>query len=98
MDGVTDMSSSFDVKRVPYLNIEDTIDEVGITRRQLDHWEDQGLLVPELGADAKKYTVKDLRRLKALRHLIVDQKLPLSLVKDLVDGDTDYTVNLTKRL
>src|SRR5215212_2765510 len=33
-----------------YKNLEDTLDDAGITKRQLGYWRKQGLFVPELGA------------------------------------------------
>jgi DNA-binding transcriptional MerR regulator len=88
----------FGVSKVPYFDIEDTIAEVGISRRQLGHWQDQGLLRPELGQGTNKYTVTDIRRLKALKHLIVERRLPISLVKELVEGGAEYGIHLTKLL
>lgn len=89
---------TFAVSKVPYFDIEDTIAEVGISRRQLGHWQDQGLLQPELDQGSNKYTVTDIRRLKALKHLIVDRRFPIPLVKELVEGGVDYGVDLSKLL
>lgn len=89
---------AFEVRKVPYFDIEDTITEVGISRRQLGHWQEQGLLKRELETGPNKYTVTDIRRLKALKHLVVDQRLPISLVKELVEGGVEYGTNLTKIL
>ena len=83
---------NMEIKRQPYFDIEDTIAEVDITRRQLGHWESQGLIEPELGAGANKYTVRDIGRLTALRHLIVEQKMPLALVKELVGRGINHSV------
>ncbi len=89
---------TFDVGKKPYFDINDTIDEVGISRRQLGYWESEGLIEAELGSESKKYTVNDIRRLKALRHLIVDRKLPLPLVKELVSGGLDDAVEFSRLL
>ncbi len=89
---------TFEVNRTPYFDIEDTIAEVGITRRQLGHWESLGLMQSELGPESKKYTVQDIRRLKALRHLIVDQKLPIPLVKEIVSGGIQHGVSFSRLL
>jgi DNA-binding transcriptional MerR regulator len=86
------------LNKVPYFDAEDTIAEVGITRRQLGHWQDQGLLQPELGEGKNKYTALDIRRLKALRYLIVEQKMPIPLVKELVEGGEEYVSRLTSTL
>jgi DNA-binding transcriptional MerR regulator len=61
-------------KKMPYLDIEDTLEEVGITRRQLNYWIEKELFTPELGADAKKFTARDIKLLKFARRLIVDQQ------------------------
>lgn len=89
---------TFEVNKIPYFDIEDTISEVGITRRQLSHWESQGLMGPELGEDSKKYTIGDIRRLKALRYLIVELKLPLPFVKELVSSGIERSVDLSRLL
>lgn len=86
------------ISRQPYLDIEDTIAEVDISRRQLGHWEAQGLIEPELGAGVNKFTVQDIRRLKALRRLIVEQKMPLAMVKELVGRGIDHSVDFGQSL
>jgi DNA-binding transcriptional MerR regulator len=73
-----------------YLDIKDTIEEVGISRRQLGHWQDQGLISPELGPEAKRYTESDIARLKILKQLVVDQRLPIPFVKELVEGSPAF--------
>ena len=87
--------TTFDVGKTPYFDIKDTIAEVGITRRQLNYWESEGLVQAELGPTSKKYTIDDIRRLKALRHLIVDRNLPFPLVKELVQGDVEQAAELS---
>jgi DNA-binding transcriptional MerR regulator len=79
------VAKSSSVSRRLYLDVKDTLAEVGITRRQLGHWEDKGLLKPELGVDSKRYTESDLDRLKVLKKLIVDQRLPLDFVAQLAE-------------
>lgn len=89
---------TFTVNKVPYFDIEDTIAEVDISRRQLSHWESQGLMQAELGPKSNRYTVQDIRRLKALKHLVVDRKLPLPLVKEVVSGGVEHGVSITRLL
>jgi DNA-binding transcriptional MerR regulator len=85
------MARSSSVNRQLYLDIKDTLAEVGITRRQLGHWEDKGLVKPELGVESKRYTERDLDRLKVLKRLIVDQRLPLDFVAQLAErSDTSF--------
>ena len=67
MKGNDRMADTFDITKKPYFDIQDTIAEVGISRRQLSHWENQGLFEAEMGESAKKYTIEDIQRLKALR-------------------------------
>ncbi len=69
---------------VYYLDTEDTLEEVDITRRQLSYWREKGLITPELGPDAKGYTERDIRQLKYLRRLIVDLGFPPDLIKKLM--------------
>ena len=52
-----------------YKNTKDTLDEVGITLKQLTHWRQEGLFTPELG-DNKRYTKNDIDKLKYLKRLI----------------------------
>jgi DNA-binding transcriptional MerR regulator len=73
-------------KKIPYLDTEDTLEEVGITRRQLNYWRGKGLVTPELGADAKRFTEKDVRLLKFLRRLIVDQGFPVEIAKRIIEN------------
>lgn len=71
-------------KKTLYLDTEDTQEEVGISRRQLNYWREKGLITPELGEDAKRFTAADIQRLKFIRFLIVDRSLPLEVVKRLL--------------
>lgn len=82
--GVEDLQPP-SISRPLYLNTEDTLLEVGITRRQLGHWQEKALITPELGTDGRRYTVRDIERLKVLKRLIVDQQFPLDFVKQLAD-------------
>ncbi len=67
-----------------YLDTEDTLAAVNITRRQLGYWREKGLITPELGPDAKRFTERDIRQLQYLRRLIVDLGFPPDLLKKLM--------------
>ena len=69
-----------------YKNLRDTLEEVGITRRQLTYWKKEELIWFDLD-DGKRFTRFDLYRLHALKRLIVDYKLSIDTVKRLM-GDT----------
>jgi DNA-binding transcriptional MerR regulator len=75
-------------KKTPYLDTEDTLEEVGISRRQLNYWREKVLFTPEFGTDAKKFTEKDVKILKFARRLIVDQQFPVEVAKRLIDAVT----------
>ncbi len=75
-------------KKTPYLDTEDTLEEVGITRRQLNYWCEKGLFTPELGSEAKKFTEKDIKLLKFAQRLIVEQQFPVEVVKRFIDAAT----------
>lgn len=79
-----------------YLDIADTTAEVGISRRQLGHWQAIGLLKPELGPGAKRYTANDLARLAILKRLIVDHGFPINLVKKVVSNEGSVAAALVK--
>ncbi len=80
------MSNAAFTKKTPYLDTEDTLDEVGITRRQLNYWRAKGLLVPEYGEAAKRFTEKDIRLLKFARRLIVEQGFPVEIAKRFIEA------------
>jgi len=76
--------------------VKDTLDDVGITQRQLGYWQKQGLFTPELGETTKFYTEGDTKQLGFLKRLIVDLGLPVATVQRLVssaqadiEADTD---------
>lgn len=73
--------------RMLYLDANDTIEEVGITRRQLKYWEDKDLLKPELGKGGGRYTEKDLVQLRMIKRLIVDEHFPLEFTRRLLSGN-----------
>ena len=75
-------------KKTPYLDTEDTLEEVGITRRQLNYWREKELFTPELGSEAKKFTEKDIKLLKFAQRLIVEQQFPVEVVKRFIDAAT----------
>lgn len=71
-------------KRPFYKNLDDTIEEVGITRRQLSYWRKNELFKPEFGPKAKFFTPRDIQRLEFLKRLIDDLGLPIAIVRRLV--------------
>jgi len=75
-------------KKTPYLDTEDTLEEVGISRRQLNYWREKELFTPELGSDAKKFTERDIKLLKFAQGLIVEQQFPVEVAKRLIDAAT----------
>ena len=75
-------------KKPFYRNVEDTLEDVGITQRQLGYWRKQGLFTPELGSKAKFFTEDDTARLRFLKRLIDDLGLPVATVKRLVSAAT----------
>jgi DNA-binding transcriptional MerR regulator len=75
-------------KKTPYLDTEDTLEEVGVSRRQLNYWREKELFSPELGDDAKKFTEKDIKLLKFARRLIVEQQFPVEVAKRLISAAT----------
>jgi DNA-binding transcriptional MerR regulator len=75
------------VKKKPfYRNAEDTLEDVGITQRQLGYWRKHGLFNPELGPKTKYFTEQDTDQLRFLKRLIVDLELPVDRVKILLDS------------
>jgi DNA-binding transcriptional MerR regulator len=66
-----------------YLDANDAIEHLGITRRQLRHWEDKGLIEPELGKN--RYTEKDLAQLRLIKRLVVDEGFPVEIVRRLFE-------------
>lgn len=70
-------------ERKLYLDVHDATEHLGITRRQLKHWEDKGLLEPELGRN--RYTEKDLEQLRLIRRLVVDEGFPVDIVRRLFE-------------
>jgi DNA-binding transcriptional MerR regulator len=76
------------IKKTPYLDTEDTLEEVGISRRQLNYWREKELFTPEYGQDAKKFTEKDIKILRFARRLIVEQQFPVEVAKRLIDAVT----------
>jgi DNA-binding transcriptional MerR regulator len=71
-------------KKPFYRNVQDTLEDVGITLRQLGYWRKQGLFIPELGPSAKNFTEGDTEQLRFLKRLIEDLGLPVSTVKRLI--------------
>jgi DNA-binding transcriptional MerR regulator len=85
-------------KKPYYRSIDDTLEDVDITRRQLSYWRKQGLFNPELGQNAKSFTRGDTDQLKFLKRLIVDLGLPVTTVKKLVDSvdEEDFWSNAAR--
>ena len=73
------MARSTAKERKLYWDVNDATDELGITRRQLKHWEDKGLLHPELGKN--RYTEQDLKRLFLIKRLVVEEGFPVDIVR-----------------
>ncbi len=69
-----------------YRNADDTLEDVGITLRQLRYWRQQGLFNPELGPKTKFFTEQDTKRLRFLKRLIVDLGLPVATVQQLISS------------
>ncbi len=64
-----------------YKDLQDTLDDVEISARQLTYWRKEGLFSPELGERTRRYTQDDIDQLKTLKRLIVDLKLPVEAVR-----------------
>src|SRR4051812_26065294 len=71
-------------KKPFYRNVDDTLEDVGITQRQLGYWRKQGIFNPELGSKAKFFTEDDTKFLRFLKRLIDDLGLPVATVKRLI--------------
>jgi DNA-binding transcriptional MerR regulator len=71
-------------KKPFYRNTDDTLEDVGITRRQLGHWRKAGLFEPELGPRTKYFTKADTEQLQFLKSLIHELKLPVEKVNQLI--------------
>src|SRR5687768_11175339 len=71
-------------KKPFYRNTEDTLEDVGITRRQMGHWRKAGIFDPELGPTTNFFTEGDTEHLRFLKRLIVDLNLPVGTVKELI--------------
>lgn len=68
-----------------YKNLEDTLEDSGITKRQLGYWRKQGLFEPELGVRSRFYTLGDIAYLVFLRRLIDELGLPIATVRHLTE-------------
>lgn len=66
-----------------YLDVNDVMEELDVTRRQLRHWEEKGLIVPEIGRN--RYTPKDVEQLRLIRRLVVDEGFPVEVVRRLFE-------------
>jgi DNA-binding transcriptional MerR regulator len=69
-----------------YKNLEDTLADAGIKKRQLSYWRKHGLFVPELGQGSRYYTLRDIEFLVFLRRLIDELGLPVATVRHLIDA------------
>jgi DNA-binding transcriptional MerR regulator len=77
------MSRTAEKERKLYLDASDATEHLGITRRQLRHWEEKGLLEPELGRN--RYTEKDIERLRLIKRLVVEEGFPVEIVRRLFE-------------
>jgi DNA-binding transcriptional MerR regulator len=78
-----------------YKDRDDTLEDAGITPKQLRTWREVGLFTAELGLNTRKFTKTDIANLKLLKRLIVDLGLPIQTVQQLVEGlPSPYTVPL----
>lgn len=76
-----------------YRTAQDTLDDVGITQRQLTYWRREGLFNPELGSSSKVFTASDTAQLRFLKGLVVEMGLPIATVKTLIaslDEETSW--------
>src|SRR3954453_11247337 len=62
-----------------YLDVNDVMQELNVTRRQLRHWEEKGLLTPEIGRN--RYTPKDVKQLRLIKRLVVEEGFPVEVVR-----------------
>jgi DNA-binding transcriptional MerR regulator len=90
--------SETETKAKPYYrNVEDTLEDVGITQRQMGYWRKHGLFNPELGPKTRYFTQEDTERLRFLKQLIDDLGLPIDTVKHLIEsvGEPYESIGLT---
>jgi DNA-binding transcriptional MerR regulator len=80
-----------------YRSAEDTLEDVGITQRQLSYWRKQRLFDPELGPTTRFFTEGDTKRLRFLKRLIDDLGLPTATVKRLVESSEERWQGLALR-
>lgn len=79
-----------------YLKVEDVCAELGVSKRQLYYWRDSGLFEPTRHG---KYTERDVQRIARIRTLMVDMRLPLGFVAQLLHDPaavTDRLLELAK--
>lgn len=81
-----------------YKNLEDTLDDSGITKRQLGYWRKQGLFEPELGARSRFYTLGDIEYLVFLRRLIDELGLPIATVRHLIEATREERLRPSERM
>ena len=74
-----------------YLKVDDVCAELGITKRQLYYWQDNGLFRPDRHG---KYTQRDIQRVAHVRTLVVDMGLPLGFVAQLLKKPEEVTARL----
>jgi DNA-binding transcriptional MerR regulator len=67
-----------------YKDRADTLEDAGITAKQLRTWREAGLFAAELGPNKRKFTETDIEKLKFLKQLIVGLGLPIATVQQLV--------------
>ena len=68
-----------------YKSLEHTLEDVGITARQLNYWRKHGLFKPEMDDNPRYFTETDIDQLKFLRRLIVEIRLPVETVGHMLE-------------
>jgi DNA-binding transcriptional MerR regulator len=86
------------IRKPFYKNLEDTLDDAGITKRQLGYWRKQGLFVPELGPRSRFYTLGDIEYLVFLRRLIEELGLPVATVRRLIEVEDGRRLEPSERM
>lgn len=74
------------MNRELYLDTQDTIAEVGITRRQLSYWREKGVFTPQFGPNAKRFTILDISVLHTIKRLVGDLGMSVECAKILIES------------
>ena len=70
-----------------YKDRDDTLEDAGITAKQLRTWREAGLFTAELGPNTRKFTEMDIANLKFLKQLIVGLGLRIETVQHMLQGE-----------